>query len=122
MITKLKPRGGGRHDRVLRLLDAERRILLEGPLAALAPLVDKREALLAEILEGERPQPEGFLEALQAKAERNSRLLLASLAGLKAAQEQVAAAEAAQTSLKTYTADGASVDVRRAPSTHDHRR
>jgi hypothetical protein len=122
MITNQKSRGAGRHERVLRLLDAERKVLLEGPIGALKPLADKREALLADLLAGNREQPDGFLEALQSRAERNSRLLLASLAGLRAARAQVEAAEQARTSLKTYTAAGAAVEVRKPTATHDQRR
>ena len=121
MIQKLT-RGGDRHERALGLLDAERRVLLDGPLSELKPLVDKREALLADLLAPGHDAPEGFLEALQAKAERNSRLLLASIAGLKAAREQVDAAEEARSSLKTYTATGAAVEVRKPASSHDERR
>lgn len=122
MIASLSARGGGRHDRLLRLLDAERRVLTEGPLARLKPLVEKREALLEELLARGGEMPEGFLEALQARAERNSRLLLASLAGLKAARAQVEEAEAARTRLTTYTAAGTAVDVQPAAATHDQRR
>lgn len=122
MIQKLTAGGRGRHDRVLRLLDDERRALLEGPIAALPGIVEKREALLAELLASGRPPPEGFLETLQARAERNGRLLLAALAGVKAARSQVEAAAAAQSNLRTYTADGASRDVRDAGATTDRRR
>jgi hypothetical protein len=122
MISRLTSRGNRRHDRVLRLLDAERKVLTEGPLSALQPLVDQREALLADLLGSERRQPEGFLETLQAKAERNSRLLLACLTGLRTAQAQVEASDAAALSLKTYTASGAAVEVSRPAVTRDQRR
>ena len=69
-----------RYARVLRLLDLERKLILNGPLAGLKPLVEQREAAVAEILANETDLPEAFLAALKARAERNGRLLLASLA------------------------------------------
>ena len=72
-----------RYARVLRLLDLERKLILNGPLAGLKALVERREAALAEILETETELPEAFIVALKARAERNGRLLLASLAGVK---------------------------------------
>ena len=38
-----------RCDRVLRLLDEERKVILEGPLASLQTVVDRRERALAGI-------------------------------------------------------------------------
>jgi hypothetical protein len=122
MMATLKSKGGNRYDRVLRMLDDERAVLLNGPIAELKPLVDRREVLLAAILAEDGDLPEGFLDALQARAERNSRLLLAGIAGLKTAREQVEAAEDARTRLRTYNAAGASVDVRDPGRTHDQRR
>jgi hypothetical protein len=110
-----------RLERILRLLDQERATILNGPLSRLAGLVERREAAIAELLEARAELPEAFLEALKSRAERNSRLLLASLAGLKAAQTHLAELETARESLRTYTATGASVDVRKAPATHDQR-
>jgi hypothetical protein len=106
-----------KQDRTLRLLDAERDALVDGPMDALQALVAKREALMAEILSDEAAPAEPFLRALKEKAERNSRLLRASLSGLRVAREQVSQAEHLSRSLRTYTADGASVEV--SPARHD---
>ena len=70
-----------RYARILRLLDLERKVILNGPLSSLRALVDRREAAVAEVLDSESEVPEAFLAALKARAERNSRLILASLAG-----------------------------------------
>lgn len=109
-----------RYARVLRLLDLERKIILNGPLSGLAPIVEQREAAVAELLTAENDLPEAFLVALKARAERNSRLILASLAGVKAAADQMAEA-IAQNRLRTYTRAGEAVDVTPAVATRDQR-
>jgi hypothetical protein len=111
-----------RQRRALGLLDREREVILTGPLTELDALVRKREALMEAILSDAAPPPEGFLTALKAKAERNSRLLLAAMAGLRAVREQIAEAGAARASLRTYTAAGAARDVLDPPKTRDARR
>lgn len=111
-----------RRDQALDLLDRERDILLNGPLNALEALVVKREALLTEILAEPEREPAGFLRTLRSKAERNGRLLVASLAGLRAAREQLDEAEQAARTLRTYTPSGTSVAVAETEKTHDHRR
>jgi hypothetical protein len=115
-------RPNGRQRKALGLLDREREIILAGPLAELEALVAKREALVDSILADAAPPPEGFLVALKAKAERNSRLLLAALAGLRAGQEQIAEASAARATLRTYTAAGSARDVLEPPASRDTRR
>ena len=54
-----------RYARVLRLLDLERKLILNGPLAGLRALVDRREAAVAEILANESDLPEAFLVGAQ---------------------------------------------------------
>lgn len=110
-----------RYERVLKLLDQERKVILNGPLSELGALVERREAAVAEILEGEAELPEAFLAALKAKAERNSRLLLASLAGVRSGADQVARIHAARERLRTYSADGQPVEVRQPVITRDQR-
>ncbi|MFQ8430735.1 hypothetical protein [Amaricoccus sp. W119] len=112
--------GGSRQEKILRLLDEEHGVILNGPLADLAPLVARREAEVAEILAGETPG-EPFLAAVKAKAERNSRLLLASIAGIRAASETLARARRAADRLRTYSADGQPVDLVDTRITRDHR-
>jgi hypothetical protein len=111
-----------RQRKALGLLDRERAVILAGPLAELEALVRQREALMEAILSDATPPPEGFLTALKARAERNSRLLLAAMAGLRAVRAQIAEASAARSSLRTYTAAGAARDVLDPPPTRDARR
>lgn len=110
-----------RYERVLRLLDQERKVILNGPLTELSALVEKREALLDELLAGERSLPEAFLAAVKSRAERNSRLIMASIAGVKAAEAQIARMDEARDSLRTYSAEGAPVEVRSGKVTRDTR-
>ena len=110
-----------RYARILRLLDLERKVILNGPLADLKPLVERREAAMAEVIEAESELPEAFLVALKARAERNSRLILASLAGVRAAAEQIDQIAAARDTLRTYTATGAPVEVQAPAGTRDQR-
>lgn len=110
-----------RFERILRLLDQERKVILSGPLVELGALVQKREALLTELLEQERELPEAFLTAVKARAERNSRLILASIAGVKSAEAQIARMDEARETLRTYSADGQSVEVGPLRHTRDTR-
>lgn len=110
-----------RYARILRLLDLERKVILNGPLTGLKPLVDRREAAMEEILAGDAELPEAFLAALKRKAERNSRLLLASLAGVRSAATQIERIDTSRDQLRTYTAKGAQVEVSPAASTRDKR-
>ena len=112
--------GASRQEKVLRLLDQEHRVILNGPLADLAALVEKREAAIEEVLAGESPG-EAFLARVKAKAERNSRLLLASLAGVRAAAEALGRARRAASQLRTYSADGQPVELGDARVTRDTR-
>ncbi|MBP7003068.1 hypothetical protein [Amaricoccus sp.] len=110
-----------RFDRVLRLLDEERRVLLEGPIADLGDLVARREALIAEIVAQETEIPRAFLTALKARAERNGQLIQAAIAGVRSAAAEVARIDAAQGRLRTYSAAGAPVEIARARVTRDTR-
>ena len=111
----------GRHERILKLLDQEREIILNGPLSELKALVDRRETAIKEVMAEGEAAPEPFLAALKTKAERNARLIEASLAGVKAATAEVDRLEAATGSLRTYTERGAPVDVRAQHITRDER-
>ncbi len=110
-----------RYNRILKLLDQERSVILKGPLSQLRALVDQREAAMSEILADEATLPEAFLTALKARAERNSRLLLASIAGVRSATDQIERIQSAQENLRTYSPDGQPVDVRQTQVTRDKR-
>jgi flagellar biosynthesis/type III secretory pathway chaperone len=113
--------GTSRYSKVLRLLDEERKLLLSGPLDKLDALVKKREAAMAELLESDTRLPEAFIVALRARAERNGRLLQASIEGVKSAQAQVAKINEQSGELKTYTAEGRAISVSQKRSTRDTR-
>ena len=110
-----------RYARVIRLLDLERRLILNGPLTGLKAIVERREAAVAEILESETDLPEAFLVALKARAERNSRLILASLAGVRSGMARIEKIATERGELRTYTAAGTPVAVRAPAATRDHR-
>ena len=110
-----------RYARILRLLDLERKVILNGPLSSLRALVDRREAAVSEVLESESEVPEAFLAALKARAERNSRLILASLAGVRSAAAQIEQIRATRSQLRTYSAAGTPVEVREPTVTRDQR-
>src|SRR5688500_719363 len=101
-----------RYARVLRLLDLERKLILHGPIAGLRPLGEQREAAFAGFLANETDLPEAFLAALKVRAERNGRLLLASLAGVRSGAAQAEAARDAAGQLRTYSASGEPVEVK----------
>lgn len=111
-----------RQEQTLDILDRERDVLLKGPLGQLASLVEKRETLLVKVLADTETLSESFLRTLHTKAERNGRLILASLAGFRAAREQIEEADLSARTLRTYTAAGSSVAVAEPPKTRDHRR
>ncbi len=110
-----------RYERILRLLDQEHKVILNGPLLDLAALVERREALLAELLGQERDLPEAFIASLKARAERNSRLILASIAGVRSAEAQLAKMDEARDTLRTYSAEGEPVEVGPTRTTRDIR-
>jgi hypothetical protein len=119
MITQML--AATRYARILRLLDLERKVILNGPLASLQAIVGRRETAMAEILAAEKDLPEAFLVALKARAERNSRLILASLAGVKAAVQRIDEIRSAGGRLRTYDAEGNPVETRRTQATRDRR-
>ncbi len=119
MMAGIRPMS--KYDRVLELLDLERKVILNGPLSGLRELVERRETLVDELLAKDADAPEEFLAALKAKAERNSRLILASLAGIKAADAEIARIREARDQLRTYTAAGTSVERRNVAVTREKR-
>ena len=73
------------------------------------------------MLDSESEVPEAFLAALKARAERNSRLILASLAGVRSGAAQIEQIRAARSQLRTYSAAGTPVEVRAPTITRDQR-
>lgn len=114
-------RDAARVERVLKLLDREREIILNGPLSDLGALVARRETALAQILTARTPPAERFLALLRDRAERNRALLRASLEGVRTAIGQISRINAARDRLRTYSADGQSRDLRQTVVTRDKR-
>lgn len=106
---------------ILRLLDLERDTILNGPLPSLAGMVERREKALGEIIGAGRELSPDFLAALKARAERNSRLLLASLAGVRAAAAEVEKIDKSRGQIGAYTARGTRAPNAPDPATRDLR-
>jgi hypothetical protein len=104
--------------RILKLLDEERRILLSGPLSELSVLVARRETAISQLMARQKPLPEAFVRELGARAERNRRLIEASLEGVRAAASRLGPETAAH---RTYTARGGQVDTLPRPGRQDKR-
>lgn len=99
--------GSSRRSRILKILDEERQILLEGPLSRLEPLVARREKAITELTASGASLPKEFLVALREKVAHNQSLLAASLDGILSARAQLEAIAATAMELGTYTVDGA---------------
>jgi len=110
-----------RYNQILRILDDERRLILSGPLENLRLLVDKREKAIAELVQSENPVPEAFVAALKSRAERNGRLLQASIEGIRAATATIDGIGKKEESLQTYDARGKKVAAGQAVGTRDKR-
>lgn len=110
-----------RYSKILRMLDEERQLLLSGPLDKLQSLVATREAAMTELLSSSASLPEAFVVALKARAERNGRLLRASIEGMKSARAQIEQINKQNDELRTYAADGKEVRVSQAQTTRDTR-
>lgn len=111
-----------RYSMVLKMLDEERQLLLSGPLDKLEALVKRREAAMTELLGSGVSLPEAFIMALKARAERNGRLIRASMEGVRSAQTHMQRINEQADRLMTYRADGSQVDVNATPkATRDTR-
>jgi hypothetical protein len=110
-----------RYSKILRMLDEERQLLLTGPLDRLQSLVAKREAAMNELLSSRASLPEAFILALKTRADRNGRLLRASLDGMRSARTQIDQINQQSEVLRTYKADGKEVRVTSPQTTRDTR-
>ncbi|WP_424926548.1 hypothetical protein [Amaricoccus tamworthensis] len=108
-----------RYSQVLELLDAERKIILNGPLTDLGAVVEKREEIMTALLKEKGTLPQAFITALKARAERNSRLIKASIDGIKYGRVQVKRIEETAGRLHTYDAAGTKTEVTADPTTRD---
>lgn len=89
------------------LLAEERRLILSGEWAALAPLAARKEASLLALRSG----PAAGLRPLARDLARNQALLAAALEGLREAGHRRAALAAARARIVTYDARGARAEL-----------
>lgn len=94
---------------IVECLDKERAVMLDGQLQDLAPLVEKREALVAG-LEGipgiDDPQFRPLIEDIQSRSKRNASLMEASMQGLRDGRAVLETIRETQARLGTYDAGG----------------
>ena len=89
---------------LIALLERERKMLLEGNLTELEGIAKQKEGLLSETALTSGGTTD--LAQIRELSERNERLLLASLEGVKAAGSRLADIRRAATQLETYTDAG----------------
>ena len=85
-----------------RLLESERAILLEGNLDALSEIAKQKEALIPDM----RSLPQSAHADIRAGAEKNHALLGAAMRGLRGAIRRINAISGANAPLQTYSATG----------------
>ncbi len=102
-----------RLNEVSAVLEAERRLLMQGKIEAIAAMDKRREAAIAR-LENLPPDADDDLRAafrvVQRRAERNQRLLAAYLRGAQAATVRIAEISRGETRIGAYCADGSMLD------------
>lgn len=122
MIDTVLARGKLRQ--LLSVMDAERGILLNGPLEDLAKISAKRDQLLESLVNG-GPVSQRILGArlvdVKAMAKRNGALLKSAIEGMKDARKEVENMEENLNKLDTYSRDGAKMIVAQTPPGKGHR-
>ncbi len=93
---------------LLALLEAERRLILDGQLMALGPLQDDKARLVGRIVPG--TVPAGAMARLRGLAASNLALLAAARAGLAAAQARLRELERLGQGGASYDSHGARRD------------
>ena len=93
-------------ERLLRLLEDERMVLLEGDLGALPAFIAAKERLLAEIEADPKSVDAALLTRLRTAATVNQALLDAAAKGVRAARERLELARSGGPALSTYDATG----------------
>lgn len=97
-----------------KLLDQERKAILEGDYGRLEKLLAKKERLLQAA--ADTPGNRADLMALDAKAKRNAQLLTAAARGVKAAQHRLSALKSGAAALNTYGPGGSLTSLSRTDS------
>ena len=114
----------GKLKQLLATMDAERAVLLNGPLDELANISAKRDQLLDSLVNG-GPVSQRILSArlkdVKAMAKRNGALLKAAMEGMKDARKEIENMEESLNSMDTYTPEGAKMVVAQTPPGKGHR-
>ncbi|MBL1438249.1 MAG: hypothetical protein COB08_018880 [Rhodobacteraceae bacterium] len=122
MIDTVLARGKLRQ--LLSVMDAERGVLLNGPLDDLVKISAKRDQLLDSLVNG-GPVSQRILGArladVKAMAKRNGALLKAAMEGMKDARKEVENMEESLNNMDTYSRDGAKMVVAQTPPGKGHR-
>ena len=122
MIDTVLARGKLRQ--LLSAMEAERAVLLGGPLDDLAKISAKRDQLLESLVNG-GPVSQRILGArladVRAMAKRNGALLKAAMEGMKDARKEIENMEESLNEMDTYAPDGAKMVVAQTPPGKGHR-
>jgi hypothetical protein len=122
MIDKVLARGKLRQ--LLAALEAERAVLLTGPLDDLAHISAKRDQLLESLVQGGAVSQRVLgakLPDIKAMAKRNGALLKAAMDGMKDARKEIENMEESLNEMDTYAPDGAKMLVAQTPPGKGHR-
>jgi len=96
----------GRIRAILKLLTEERKLILKGPLADLNRIAVRRDKLVEDLVNGKTLLTEADIKVIRHEANRNQRLLEASLSGMNAAKTLLPEQRRAATTMGTYTDSG----------------
>ena len=122
MIDTVLARGKLRQ--LIATMEAERQVLLRGPLADLAKTSQRRDQLLDSLVTG-GPVSQRILgqrlEEVKAMATRNAALLEAAMEGMKAARKDIENMEENLNQLETYSRDGGKMLVAQTMPGKGHR-
>jgi len=122
MIDTVLARGKLRQ--LLAAMEAERKILLNGPLDDLAQISERRDRLLEALVKG-GPVSQRILERklpdVKAMASRNGALLKAAIEGMKDARKEIENMEENLSRVETYSRQGERLVVAQAAAGKSHK-
>ena len=104
---------------ILAILNEERQVILNGPLSNLVELTEKREKLLDSLIEVKDALSEVDLAPIREEANKNQRLLDASMSGVKEANQILSDIHHAATTMGTYTNNGERMEIRKSRDLND---
>ena len=91
-------------DQLDDLLEKERNAVLNGDFETLRRLMDKKERIMAQVLQ--QTEPSQRLQSLQRKVDRNQRLLIAAGNGIRTVSDFLKKLEQPNDPLRTYDQSG----------------